>query len=179
MQLGAYINDQFINLYETLKAIVHNVQNQSSYKPDPTVCGKVEQAFKWCINPFFNDHGLGENSARLIIEDAKNIALNHKDPQFNEDLMRNSHECELFVNKLSQLQHYNKSNGIEAIAIGKQILERLELLGHKIAYALIQKFADDFIDVNYPLKKLAEIASSSFGKQSKIYFNRIYCFLNL
>jgi vinculin len=163
MQLGAYIYDNFINLYETLKAIFHNVQNQSIYKPDPTVCGKVEQAFKWCVDPFFNDHGLGENSARLIIEDAKNIASNHKDPQVNEDLMRNSHECELFVNKLSQLQHYNKSNGIEAIAIGKQLLERLELLGHKIAYALIQKFADDFIDVNFPLKKLSEIASSSFG----------------
>lgn len=159
------MNDQFINLYETLKAIVHNVQNQSIYKPDPTVSGKVEQAFKWCTNPFFNDHGLGENSARLIIEDAKQIAANHKDPQVSEDLMRTSHECELFVNKLSQLQHYNKSNGIEAIAIGKQLLERLDLLGNKISSALIQKFADDFIDINYPLKKLSEIASSSFGKK--------------
>ena len=78
--------------------------------------------------------------------------------------MRISQECELFVNKLAQLQH-SKSNGIEAIAIGKQLKERLELLGQKISSALIQQFADDFIDVNFPLKKFSEIASSSFGKK--------------
>jgi hypothetical protein len=76
--------------------------------------------------------------------------------------MRTSHECELFVNKLAQLQH-SKSNGIEAIAIGKQLQERLETLGQKITCALVQQFADDFIDVNYPLKKLSEVACSSFG----------------
>ena len=53
------MTDHFIHLYETLKAIVNNIQNHSIYKPDSTVFGKLEQAFKWCSNPFYNDRGQG------------------------------------------------------------------------------------------------------------------------
>lgn len=104
---------------------------------------------------------LGEDASRQIIEEAHKISANHKDVQKSEDFMRTSHECELFVNKLSQLQN-SKSNGIEAIAIGKQLQERINVLGQKITHSLIQQFADDFIDINYPLKKLAEAATSSY-----------------
>ena len=116
----------------------------------------------------------GEEAARRIIEEGLKVGLNHKDSQIRDDFVKNSNECELFVNKLSQSQ-LNGTNSVEALAIGKQLQDRLYLLGQKITHTLVQQYADDFVDVNYPLKKLHEAATSPKGKKELIYLKTFMC----
>lgn len=112
------------------------------------------------------------------------MAINHKDQEIREDFLQTSYECEVLVNKLAKLQSQilqqqqqqylqtgdlqNSKNtnhaNLNAISFGKQLQEKLALLGQKITMTLIQQVADDFIDINYPVRKLADVVLSSTGK---------------
>ena len=58
------LKDQFLNLHKLLQTATEYAQHSGIAKPASTIFGKIEQASKWCINPIFNDSGLGI----LIIE---------------------------------------------------------------------------------------------------------------
>jgi hypothetical protein len=46
-------------LHKLLQAATEYAQHSGIAKPASTIFGKIEQASKWCINPIFNDSGLG------------------------------------------------------------------------------------------------------------------------
>ena len=65
-QLAALINHHLANLNDSLKDIVSDAQSVTQTRPDPLIFGKVEQISKWCLNPFYEDYGLGKIPKFLI-----------------------------------------------------------------------------------------------------------------
>ena len=51
----------------------------------------------------------------------------------------------------------------DMVSVGKQLHEKLNQLGHTIYKELIQKIADEFIDITGPCRKLAELIDKSLG----------------
>lgn len=170
-------------MHEQLKQATNAAQTYGITKPAPTLFGKVEQASKWCVNPHYYDNGLGEQASRLVIEEGRKLAIKHKDPVIRDDFMQTSYECEVLVNRLVKLQHQLqeqlkisaqqpiqidndniKNISLNSIGLGKQLQEKLNTLGQKITKDLIQQVADDFIDINYPIRKLADLVMSPPGK---------------
>ena len=115
----------------------------------------------------------------MIIEEGRNIALYQKESETREDFLQTSYECELLVNKLLTIDKKleqssklininNNSNKIEIencklirANLGKQLNEKLNLFSSKINKILVERVADDFVDINNPLKKMNEVIKSS------------------
>ena len=179
-------------MHTQLKTATESAQHYGIKKPSPTIFGKIEQVSKWCINPHFNDNGLGEQAAQLVIEDGRNLAVNnlHKDSDSRTLLIQTCNECEGLVNML-QKQHEDysknasdpqtnpanlKTASMDMISLGKQLQEKLNSLGHMIYKDLVQQVADDFIDINYPIRKLAEIIVMPLSESIFVFSKEICCF---
>ncbi len=105
------------------------------------------------------------------------MAVYEKDLDLRENFLQKSDECELLVNKLSSMDKkieqsskffFNSSSTNEMencqsirTYLGKQLNEKLNILNSKINKILVERVADDFVDINYPLKKMNEVIKSS------------------
>lgn len=67
------LKDQFLSLHMLIKSATEIAQNSGITKTASTIFGKIEQANKWCINPLFNDNGLGKHgSLELFLHQGTN-----------------------------------------------------------------------------------------------------------
>jgi hypothetical protein len=94
------------------------------------------------------------------------------------DLFQTCYESDSLLNKLIFLHNEHsrisfdsqadkqvlKNLSSDMIALGKQLQEKLNQLGHKIYQELVKKIADDFIDIQSPIRKLAELIAMPIGK---------------
>jgi hypothetical protein len=113
------------------------------------------------------------------------------DSDLRQDFLKTAYECELLVNKLlsmdKNLEQSSKliisnsnQNNIESCKLiranlGKQLNEKLNVLSSKINKILVEKVADDFVDINYPLKKMNEVIKSmNTGKYISFFYYYFY-----
>ncbi len=82
--------------------------------------------------------------------------------QISEDIHKLTSDCETYLDTMIHLKQQKIANA-ETLSIGKNLQEKLNLLGLKLRHILIQQVADNFVDTYTPVKKLAEIAISPFG----------------
>jgi hypothetical protein len=106
----------------------------------------------------------------LILEEGRALAAKQNNLALRDDFLQTSNECELVTNKLvnvdKQLEKSTRKNDIEDCkvlrnSLTKQLNENLGLISFKITKMLIEQVVDDFLDVNFPLKKLNEAIASS------------------
>lgn len=144
-----------------------------------TTHGKLEQATKWCNNPTFNDNTLGEQSARLILQEAKNLANQQTDSEICEILGNKCHECDFLINHLIKLnkEHKKSSNknlndSLNILTVGKQLRDGLNFIVKNMTKSLVQQVADDFLDINHPIRKIADLVNNPSGS-CLIFFSSI------
>ena len=82
--------------------------------------------------------------------------LQHKLNQLHQNYLKMSTDPQIDAASL-------KRASLDMIVLGKQLQEKLHSLGHMIYKDLIQQVADDFIDINYPIRKLADIIVMPLG----------------
>jgi vinculin len=158
-------------LHELLKQSAHKAQYYGVNKPSPTLYGKIEQANKWFNNPYLDDNGLGEQAAFMVIEEARKLAAAQKDKDLGEDFLATVFECESLVNQFLNVRGVDNrrlptdadSQSSLLFVTGKSTQEKFYILGYKITKALIQQVADDFLDINHPIRKLADVITSPPG----------------
>ena len=169
------------NLHAKIKDTTQIASNYGIHRLAPTIHGKLDQTNKWLINPYFNiNNGIGEKAGRFIINECRVLAISQcKDVEDREDFLQKAYETELLLNQLinklkkENSDPYNHKSlsqqkiDLNAVDLGKQLIEKFKLLSKQIKRCLIQQVADDFIDINHPLKKLAEVGMNR-AKNNKL-----------
>lgn len=116
----------------------------------------------------------GEQASFMIIEEARRLssAQTAKDA-VNDEFFSTIYECECLMNQfLDSIQRnkseYQPNQDMKSVSlIGKQLQEKFLILANKITKALIQKVADDFLDINHPIRKLADVVMTFQGWKSE------------
>ncbi len=118
-------------------------------------------------------------AAWVIIEEAKKCALTQTEMDSRDEFLITIHECESIVKNLEKLSlEFNTSrqnsdkNELMATQekkslisrLGGTLQEKLNILEFKITRALVEQVANDFLDINQPLRRLNELIQSSSGK---------------
>ncbi|BFZ04162.1 hypothetical protein BsWGS_07200 [Bradybaena similaris] len=166
MALARSIHDKLKELQlQTAQGII-NTERSGIRKPAPTVDGKVEQARQWLANPGFDDKGLGESATRLVVAEGRKVANCCTGPQ-RQELLRLCDEVEILTNQLSDLCKRGQGNGPQAKAIARNLDDKLASLKVKIRDALVNQVAEDFIDMNTPLRQLSEAAVVPLGTHGR------------
>lgn len=168
------IIDQLGILEEKLKQAVTQSETNgtSSSKPSPTLYGRIEQANKWFANPYLDDSGLGHQAALLVIDEARRIIQKQNDSRNNsllvdEEMAQVVYESEILLNQfltaIRDVKNTTNDNNMVSI-VGKNCQDKFYNLGFKITKAMIQQVADDFLDINHPLRKLVDVVMSQQGR---------------
>lgn len=163
------IIDQLGILEEKLKQAVGMSLNGSGgvLKPSATLYGKIEQANKWFASPFIDDNGVGHHAAVLVIDEARKIIAESQQRNVcsDEEMGQCVYETEVLLAQfVAALRDNNNNNSEHMISIvGKNCQDKFYTLGFKITKALIQQVADDFLDINHPLRKLVDVVTSPQG----------------
>lgn len=162
------IIDQLGILEEKLKQAVSQSETNgmSPSKPSPTLYGRIEQANKWFANPYLDDNGLGHQAALLVIDEARRVIQKQNDSRNNsllvdEEMAQVVYESEILLNQF--LTAIRDDNSMVSI-VGKNCQDKFYNLGFKITKAMIQQVADDFLDINHPLRKLVDVVMSPQGR---------------
>ena len=88
--------------------------------------------------------------------------------------MQKAYEAELLLNQLIQrFVVESKSGAKKAIDLNvlntcKQLKEQFHMLCKQIKRCLIQQVADNFVDINQPLKKLSDLILNQNTKTGKL-----------
>lgn len=159
---AALINDNLHRLKSNLGRIINEAQ-ANNFKTALTYQEKLEQAIRWFNNPFC-DQLNGEEVSRLLLEESKQLAYENKDDDTKQKYLQLTYECEYLVNKLSLTVKANQRD--EAYSIGRQLNEKVIKVNNYLNRNLIQRIADDYLDVNYPIKKLNDLIMSGNQEQN-------------
>jgi vinculin len=156
--LASTLADQLESLYKELVHLSGEAQRDGLIKPASTIYGRLDQAFKWCINPIFNDKSIGQEATKSVVEIARKLALDENDNELRSAYLECCQETNNLIDKLIE-SNDNKKTTIsnEAIKLGKQLRERLYQISQIINRCLVQKVAHNFVDINHPLRKLADL----------------------
>jgi hypothetical protein len=118
---------------------------------------------------------IGEQAARSIIAESRRLALSQcKDMEEREEFLKQVYECEQLINQFIRAHLSDdpttQSNVIDMhlLNMGKQLQENFKVLAQNIKRALIQRVADDFIDIHNPIKKLADVVLNQSRKAGKV-----------
>ena len=104
----------------------------------------------------------------MITDEGKKLATELKDADSQNDLIQACYDAEAFVDHLSNAcQNPALKGDLNAIVVGKEAKAKLNILGQKITQALVQRVADEFIDINQPIKKLVEVATGPQNIKNK------------
>ncbi|CAF0804091.1 unnamed protein product [Brachionus calyciflorus] len=173
------LKNELVSLHEILIQSINSISHVCT-KPSPTLSGKFEQAAKWLSNPSLNDNGLGETAAQSIIGEAIKILQNEPNCEIRQDLEKLIHQSEYLMDEFRNLKNDIKVDRLIFQNATKKAQESLNILVKKINRYYIQKVADDFLDINDPLKKLSDIVINSKGKDNVYdkYNERSIDFLN-
>ena len=120
---------------------------------------------------------IGVQAVQYLIEEGRQLALKNYDDSFRDEFLNICYECEFLLNKLMRMQEDSMQrasfqNGADqghdaCKFVAKELKDRLNFLGLKIRKTLVQQIADAFLDINYPIRKLVECATSNSGKALK------------
>lgn len=104
----------------------------------------------------------------MVIEEARKLSSNQRNKNIiDDDFCDTVYECELLVNQFLKIKQINKKDIMDVhnnvLMIGKNCQEKFYNLGYKITKSLIQQVADDFLDINHPVRKLADVVMSPQG----------------
>lgn len=134
-------------------------------KPSATLYGKIEQANKWFASPFVDDNGVGHHAAVLVIDEARKILAESQHRNvYDEEMGQCVYETEVLLAQFVAALRDNNNNNEQIISIiSKNCQDKFYTLGFKITKALIQQVADDFLDINHPLRKLVDVVTSPQG----------------
>jgi hypothetical protein len=117
----------------------------------------------------------------VIIEEAKKCALSQKEMDSRDEFLITIHESESIVKSIEKLSlefhtpslssgqqestsaavREEKKNLISRM--GARLQEKLNVLEFKITQALVEQVANDFLDINQPIRKLNELIQTSGG----------------
>lgn len=152
--------------------MIQSSNDSGVQKLSSTIFGKIEQINRWLVNPYLSSqNGIGEKAAWFIIDECRRLAISQcQDPEDREDFLKQGYETELLLNQLAKKlkQETDRNTKVidpNVINIGKDLKEKFRLLSRQIKRCLIQQVADNFIDVNHPMKRLADIVLNQATKQ--------------
>lgn len=149
------------NLQSFLNESIETSSNSDSAEPFSTMLSKLEKISTWCNDYNFDDQGRGEQAAKYIINEARQLNLNQRDYDLKQDCVRFCDDCETLVKHFNILK---KDQNIEgAQNVGEHLLENINLLAKHINYSLIQKVVEDFSDTNSPINKLSNFVRNPEG----------------
>ena len=148
--------------------MIQSSNDNGVQKLSPTIHGKLEQINRWLVNPYLNTpNSVGEKAARFIIDECRRLAISQcQDPEDREDFLQQGYETELLLNQLTiKLKQDSRNIDSNVINAAKGLNEKFRLLARQIKRCLIQVVAENFIDINYPMKRLADIILNQSKKQ--------------
>ncbi|KAK3103120.1 hypothetical protein FSP39_016625 [Pinctada imbricata] len=162
MALAREIQNKLRELENQTNVGIQNTERSGIRKPAPTVEGKVEQARQWLMNPAIDDKGLGEQATRLVVAEGRRVAESCTGAE-RANLLRLCDQTEILTNQLADLIRKGQGNSPQAKALARNLNEKLFELKNKIEEALVNKVAEDFIDISTPLKQLDDAATRPLG----------------
>ncbi|XP_013395141.1 vinculin [Lingula anatina] len=162
VSLARGIQQKLAELQQKVNKAVANQEKAEVLKMAHTVAGKVDQAQRWLQNPALNDGGLGEQAARSVVQEARKVADLLEGTE-RTNLHKLCDETEKLTNQLADLCRKGMGNSPQAKAIARNLSEKLNELKNKVSKALVQKVADDFMDITTPLKQLTDAALAPPG----------------
>ncbi|CAH1786025.1 unnamed protein product, partial [Owenia fusiformis] len=166
LSLARGIQDKMGDLQTLVNRAVTNTEKSGIQRPAHTVAGKVEQAQRWLANPGVDDKGLGEAAARQVVAEGRRVAEQLTGKQ-RDDLLRNCDEVEQLTNQLADLCRRGMGNSPQAQAVARALSGKLRELQGNIQQALVDRVAEDFIDINTPLKQLADASVVPLGTPNR------------
>lgn len=152
-----------------MKSITQMAATKGIDRLASSIYGKFEQIKKWLLSPQFSFtiSGLGEQATKFVIQECRALAIGHcKDIVDRENFLQEAYDAELLLsqlmNKLKQIKMANKSFSSKDVDFAmvnmrRELGGKMAVLEKKIIQCVIKKVADNFIDVNLPLKKLGEV----------------------
>ncbi|CAD5126155.1 DgyrCDS14323 [Dimorphilus gyrociliatus] len=153
------IKDKFGELNDMIQKSISNAERAGMQRPDPSFLGKLDQAKRWLANPMFDDRRLGEQAARMAVEEGRRIADTLQGAE-KADLLRTCDEVESLTNQLANLVYRGEGNSPLARQIVADLSRGLEKLSLHTQDAIAQKVADDFMDTTSAVKHLTEAAKN-------------------
>lgn len=129
----------------------------------------------YSMNGICKSSAKGEHAALLVIDEARKVMQSSK--SFDEELIGMVYDCEVMLDQFitaKRNSHNSTDSNNSLFIIGKNCQDRFYNLGFKITKTLIQKVADEFLDINHPLRKLADVVMSSQGILAGVYILRFW-----
>lgn len=160
------ISGQLKNLVQLIEQAIRDMERDGLQIPRQTLEGRLEQALRWLANPGFNDRGLGSAAIRAIIEEARRLAASCP-PATASDLRRAAAEVESLARQLEDLVNRGLGNSPAALALARQLGQKLKDLKRLIDRALIDRVVNDFLDIHTPLKQFTEAVLAPVGTPNR------------
>ena len=127
----------------------------------------------------------------MIVDQAKKWALDQKEMESRDEFLTTIYECEALVRNLERLCEEINSRSIingeqtnadedqgqlkqemktRIVDLGRQLQEKMNILEFKISQALVEQVANDFLDVNQPIRRLNDLIQLPSGYCSQFTF---------
>ncbi|CAG2100408.1 unnamed protein product, partial [Medioppia subpectinata] len=145
---------------------IQNVERSGVQQPAHTVSGRVEQALKWLENPGFDDKGLGSQAIQAIVDEGRRLAQFCL-PAQRQDILGLCNEVESLSRQLNDMCRRGQGNTPQALAIAKNLSQKLQELKKQIEKALVTRVVEDFIDITTPLKQFTEAVLAPEGTPNR------------
>jgi vinculin len=164
--LARGIDQKLKELNGLVSRAIQNVERSGVQQPAHTVAGRVEQALKWLANPGFDDKGLGQQAIQAIVDEGRKLAQ-FCPPAQRQDILSLCNEVESLSRQLNDFCRRGQGNTPQALAVAKNLSQKLQDLKKQIEKALVTRVVDDFIDITTPLKQFTEAALAPEGTPNR------------
>ena len=176
------ITNQLLSLHEQLRQSMKLRKNYDQTRLTLNI---------WCNNPSLNDNEQALKAAWMIVDQAKKWALDQKEMESRDEFLTTIYECEALVRNLERLCEEINSRSIingeqtnadedqgqlkqemktRIVDLGRQLQEKMNILEFKISQALVEQVANDFLDVNQPIRRLNDLIQLPSGYCSQFTF---------
>ena len=145
---------------------IQNVERSGVQQPAHTVSGRVEQALKWLGNPGFDDKGLGSQAIQAIVDEGRRLAQFCL-PAQRQDILGLCNEVESLCRQLDDMCRRGQGSSPQALAVAKNLSQKLQDLKKQIEKALVTRVVEDFIDITTPLKQFTEAVLAPEGTPNR------------
>ncbi|XP_065348377.1 vinculin isoform X2 [Cloeon dipterum] len=160
------IHEKLCELQRLVGRSVSGVERCGMAQPAHTVSGRLEQARRWLAHPDRDDRGLGQRAIALIVEEGKKVAEGlpgaHK-----AEILGLCDEVDVLSRQLGELCRAGQGNSEHALAIARNLSQKLYELKTRIQNAVVNRVVEDFIDVNTPLKLFTDAVLAPEGTPNR------------
>lgn len=127
-------------------------------QPAHTLTGKLEQAQQWLSNRNRNDARLGYQAVKRITEDGLNMASNMPPGLARKELTGLCQEVDVLANQLEKMSAHAQGNSPQGKQTAIMLSQKLNQLRQKLQEGIIDKVAEDFLDISTHLKSVSDAA---------------------